>query len=126
MPGHEAGDACRTLEPFVTTKMEGLEGLGLPIVQRFAEEADAQNKIESELGVGTTATLWFPSRRAAGADSRIWSSARGHASQLSRRAPRRLRKGYKCPVVCRTLPKSRFAQWLDARLPLPRLIHDQF
>ena len=87
MPGHEAGDACRTLEPFVTTKMEGLEGLGLPIVQRFAEEADAQNKIESELGVGTTATLWFPSRRAAGADSRIWSSARGHASQLSRRAP---------------------------------------
>jgi len=126
MPGHQAGDACRTLEPFVTTKMEGLEGLGLPIVQRFAEEADAQNKIESELGVGTTATLWFPSRRAAGADSRIWSSARGHASQLSRRAPRRLRKGYKCPVVCRTLPKSRFAQWLDARLPLPRLIHDQF
>ena len=60
MPGHEAGDACRTLEPFVTTKMEGLEGLGLPIVQRFAEEADAQNKIESELEVGTTATLWLP------------------------------------------------------------------
>jgi ubiquinol-cytochrome c reductase cytochrome b subunit len=23
-------------------------------------------------------------------------------------------------------PKSRFAKWLDARLPLPRLIHDQF
>ena len=23
-------------------------------------------------------------------------------------------------------PNSRFAEWFDARLPIPRLVHDQF
>jgi signal transduction histidine kinase len=51
---------ARAFDPFFTTKAEGLGGLGLPIVQRFARETGGQVEIESELGEGTTVTLRLP------------------------------------------------------------------
>jgi signal transduction histidine kinase len=51
---------ARAFDPFFTTKADGLGGLGLPIVQRFAQEAGGQIELESKLGVGTTATLRLP------------------------------------------------------------------
>ena len=50
----------RAFEPFFTTKPEGLGGVGLPIVRRFAEDAGGHVSIESEFGVGTTVTLHLP------------------------------------------------------------------
>jgi signal transduction histidine kinase len=51
---------ARAFDPFFTTKAEGLGGFGLPIVQRFAQEAGGQVEIQSKPGVGTTATLRLP------------------------------------------------------------------
>jgi signal transduction histidine kinase len=50
----------RAFEPFFTTKPDGLGGLGLPMVRRFAEDAGGQVSIDSEFGVGTTVTLHLP------------------------------------------------------------------
>jgi signal transduction histidine kinase len=58
---------ARAFDPFFTTKAEGLGGLGLPMVERFAREAGGEVELESKLGVGTTATLRLPaSERATG------------------------------------------------------------
>jgi signal transduction histidine kinase len=51
---------ARAFDPFFTTKTDGLGGLGLPMVQRFAQEAGGRVEIESTLGVGTTAALQLP------------------------------------------------------------------
>lgn len=50
----------RASEPYFTTKMSGLGGLGLPMVKRFAQESGGRLHIESEPGRGTTATLRLP------------------------------------------------------------------
>lgn len=50
----------RASEPYFTTKMSGLGGLGLPMVKRFAQETGGRLHIESEPGRGTTATLRLP------------------------------------------------------------------
>lgn len=50
----------RALDPFFTTKADGLGGVGLPMVERFIHEAGGQILIESEYGVGTTVCLQFP------------------------------------------------------------------
>ena len=47
--------------PFFTTKRaEGGTGLGVPVSDRIAGEHDGELTFESELGRGTTATLWLP------------------------------------------------------------------
>lgn len=52
----------RALEPLFTTRAgKGGFGMGMAIVLRLAEEAGGTLEIWSELGVGTTATLGFPS-----------------------------------------------------------------
>jgi signal transduction histidine kinase len=53
---------CAT-NPYFTTKPEGRgAGLGLAMVQRFAQEAGGRADIASALGVGTTVTLHLPSQ----------------------------------------------------------------
>jgi signal transduction histidine kinase/ActR/RegA family two-component response regulator len=51
-------------EPFFTTKAahEGT-GLGLAIVHRCMTQHDGRLVLDSDVGVGTTAALWFPSNR---------------------------------------------------------------
>lgn len=47
--------------PFFTTKRaEGGTGLGVPVADRIAGEHGGELTFESELGRGTTATLWLP------------------------------------------------------------------
>ena len=50
----------RAFEPFFTTKPDGLGGLGLSMVRRFAEDAGGHVSIDSKFGVGTTVTLHLP------------------------------------------------------------------
>lgn len=50
----------RASDPFFTTKVSGLGGLGLPMVKRFAQEAGGRLYLESEPGRGTVATLRLP------------------------------------------------------------------
>ena len=50
----------RAFEPFFTTKPDGLGGIGLPMVRRFADEAGGDVSIESAFGVGTTVMLRLP------------------------------------------------------------------
>ena len=51
---------ARALDPFFTTKGDGLRGMGLPMVERFARGAGGGVTIESEPLVGTTVTLRMP------------------------------------------------------------------
>lgn len=56
-----SGDVLRRAsDPFFTTKVSGLGGLGLPMVNRFAEETGGRLQLESEPGRGTVATLLLP------------------------------------------------------------------
>jgi signal transduction histidine kinase len=50
----------RATDPFFTTKVSGLGGLGLPMVSRFAQEAGGRLMLESQPGRGTVATLRLP------------------------------------------------------------------
>ncbi|TIX44633.1 MAG: ATP-binding protein [Mesorhizobium sp.] len=50
-------------DPFFTTKSEGLGGVGLPMVRRFAEESGGSVDIQSMLGAGTTVRLRLPAMR---------------------------------------------------------------
>ena len=52
---------ARVFEPFFTTKEIGKgSGLGLPQVYGFAQQSGGSVKIDSKVGVGTTATLFLP------------------------------------------------------------------
>lgn len=56
----------RATEPFFTTKGVGKgTGLGLSMVQGFAEQSGGCMELKSQVGVGTTATLWLPASDAA-------------------------------------------------------------
>jgi PAS domain S-box-containing protein len=51
----------RVFEPFFTTKDSGKgSGLGLPMVNGFAEQSEGLATIESELGRGTTVKIFLP------------------------------------------------------------------
>lgn len=50
----------RAFDPFFTTKSDGLGGLGLPMVERFARACGGTVFIESRLGVGTTVVMRLP------------------------------------------------------------------
>lgn len=78
----------RATEPFFTTKEIGKgTGLGLAMANGFAEQSGGALKVDSEVGVGTTVSLWLPVVvRAVEPDSapieRNAESARGAASTV--------------------------------------------
>jgi len=56
--------AARAFEPFFTTKMLGKgSGLGLSMTHNFAAQSGGMARIDSELGVGTTISLYLPRAR---------------------------------------------------------------
>lgn len=56
----------QALEPFFTTKGVGKgTGLGLPMVLGLAEQCGGTLTLDSEIGLGTTATIWLPQARQA-------------------------------------------------------------
>jgi len=61
----------RVFEPFFTTKPDGVGGLGLSTVTRFARDARGEVAIESEQGVGTIVTLRLPAIAGPDADLSI-------------------------------------------------------
>jgi two-component system, NtrC family, nitrogen regulation sensor histidine kinase GlnL len=48
-------------DPFMTTKEDGT-GLGLPLALRIVEEHGGRIEVDSDPGVGSTFTIWFPLR----------------------------------------------------------------
>ena len=59
--GIAAEDLAKIRTPFFTTKRaEGGTGLGLAVSDRIAVEQGGELAFESEVGRGTTATLWLP------------------------------------------------------------------
>ena len=65
--GMDAQTLARASEPFFTTKPLGQgTGLGLAMASGFAQQSGGALSIVSELGTGTTVTLWFPLAAAGG------------------------------------------------------------
>jgi two-component system NtrC family sensor kinase len=58
--GMDAATLARASEAFFSTKGLKGTGLGLSMARGFAEHAGGQLVIRSEVGVGTTVTLWLP------------------------------------------------------------------
>ena len=59
--GMDAETLAHATEPFFTTKGVGKgTGLGLAMVRGLSEQSGGTVTIESQLGVGTTVTLWLP------------------------------------------------------------------
>jgi PAS domain S-box-containing protein len=58
-PGIDAGMQASLFEPFQTTKPGGL-GLGLYISRRIVENHGGRIEVSSELGKGSTFTVWLP------------------------------------------------------------------
>ena len=50
----------RALDPFFTTKSDGVGGIGLAMVERFVREAGGSITIDSELGLGTKIAIRLP------------------------------------------------------------------
>ncbi|MCA0046194.1 ATP-binding protein [Mesorhizobium sp. B283B1A] len=61
--GMTAETIAFAFDPFFTTKTEGLGGVGLPMVKRFAEESGGSIDIQSAPGTGTTVRLRLPAMR---------------------------------------------------------------
>ncbi len=62
--GMDAATLARAVEPFFTTKGLGGTGLGLSMVQGFAEQSGGTLHIDSAPGTGTTVTLRLPAATA--------------------------------------------------------------
>jgi signal transduction histidine kinase/ActR/RegA family two-component response regulator len=59
--GMPPGVVDRVFEPFFTTKPLGVgTGLGLPMIYSFAQQSQGSVRIESEVGRGTTVTIYLP------------------------------------------------------------------
>lgn len=58
--GMTAETIARAFDPFFTTKSDGLGGIGLPMVERFARESGGEVAIDSVPGLGTTVALRLP------------------------------------------------------------------
>lgn len=58
--GMSPATMARAFDPFFTTKDDGLGGIGLPMVARFAQDCGGAVFIESALGVGTTMIVRLP------------------------------------------------------------------
>lgn len=58
-PGMSALQREQAFEPFFTTKKKGT-GLGLALVHKTMREHDGRAQIDSEMGRGTTVSLFFP------------------------------------------------------------------
>jgi signal transduction histidine kinase len=58
--GMDLATLARASEAFFTTKGLKGTGLGLSMARGFAEHAGGRLSIRSEVGVGTTVTLWLP------------------------------------------------------------------
>ncbi len=59
--GMDAATLARAAEPFFTTKGVGKgTGLGLSMVHGLAEQLGGRLQLESQVGTGTTASLWIP------------------------------------------------------------------
>jgi CheY-like chemotaxis protein/anti-sigma regulatory factor (Ser/Thr protein kinase) len=64
--GMDAATLARVMEPFFTTKEQGKgTGLGLPMARGFAQQSGGTIAIASEVGHGTTVTMWLPVTNAA-------------------------------------------------------------
>ncbi len=59
-PGISAEIKSKVLEPFFTTKGEAGTGLGLSMVYAFTQRHGGRLEIESDLGHGVRARMWFP------------------------------------------------------------------
>jgi signal transduction histidine kinase len=59
-PGMSRETLARVFDPFFTTKTDGLGGIGLPMVERFARNGGGSVSIASEPGIGTIVTLRLP------------------------------------------------------------------
>lgn len=59
-PGIASEVASHVFEPFYTTKGDAGTGLGLAMVRSCMERHGGQATLESQLGAGTTVSLWFP------------------------------------------------------------------
>jgi len=57
--GIDKKDLAHVFDPYFTTKQSGT-GLGLSIVHRIIESHNGEITIESELGIGTTLTIFLP------------------------------------------------------------------
>ncbi len=60
--GMPADILARIFEPHFSTKGDKGNGLGLPIVARIVEVHHALMHVHTEVGVGTTVTLYLPAR----------------------------------------------------------------
>ena len=59
-PGIPPEMKSKVLEPFFTTKGEAGTGLGLSMVYAFTQRHGGRLEIESDLGHGVRARMWFP------------------------------------------------------------------
>jgi PAS domain S-box-containing protein len=58
--GMDPATLAQAVDPFFTTKGLDGTGLGLSMVQGFAEQSGGRLHLHSQLGQGTTAELWLP------------------------------------------------------------------
>ncbi len=82
--GMDAATLARAAEPFFTTKGTGKgTGLGLSMVHGLAEQSGGRLVLDSQLGTGTTATLWLPAT-----DDQVAGPADALAEEATKERPR--------------------------------------